>query len=237
MTKYLTTIPFSGFYESVHSMRIDDAINQHFDDHEGSGENKTPWHLDLNYSKAMNEYAKDYLDAFSKEIGIPLEYDDLESPKEYNFTTDRIFAYINEEDLIKLRDSLDTDDLEKMIADRFTSRDGFSSFYQNSLSSDGQPDYKTSWDKPVTEYDHNQIGTLLELKASNELSEDWELYAVESFYFDDLPPEASAYADYLSTSQRESCDNSESSEATNGKDFESLLEYDDWIKTKEKEVA
>lgn len=222
---YETTIPFTGFYESIHSSIIDDAIEYHFSDREGYGLHKTPWELDFNYRKAMEEYSKKYCNILSEELDIDLTYKDLESPKEYNFTTDRIFVLIKESDLIRIRESLSDEALEEYVKDKFTDRSGFISFYQNSLKDTGN-EYRRSWDRPVTEWDHNQIGTLIECYMESEHGDILGDLYVESFYFDDLPPIASQYADYLYEKQEE------------GEDFDSLMEYDEWIKTQEtSEVA
>jgi len=215
-----TTIPFQGFYETVHDMYIDDAINSNFDDREGSGANKTPWELDLNYSQAMQEYSRLYVQAFASELNIKLEYESLSSPKEYNFTTDRLFCDISESEVLRLWGTVDKEAFERHIKDKFSDRDGFISFYQNTLKDNGG--LRTAWDKDPLQWDHNQVGTLIEFIADQELPEDWEVYAVESFYFDDIPSQAREYSNWLDEQQKA------------GKDFDALPEYSEW---KEKQAA
>ena len=209
-----TTTPFQGFYESVHDMYIEDAIKSNFDDREGSGMDKTPWELDLNYSKAMQEYSRLYVQAFARELNVKLEYESTESPREYNFTTDRIFCEIPESEVLRLWDNTDKDAFDRHIKDKFSDRSGFISFYQSSLNDNDST--RTAWPQNVLEWDCNQIGTLIEFIASETLSEDWEMYAVESFYFDDIPEPARAYGNWLYEQQEE------------GKDFDDLPEYSEW---------
>jgi hypothetical protein len=225
MTTLLTTIPFQGFYESVHSMYIDDAIDSNFDDRQGSGDAKTPWELDLNYRKACVEYAKRYAYKFAQELGLKtLAFESLDSPREYNFTTDRIFCTIDLDEVKALRDSIDTETLENAVKEKFTSRDGFMSFYQNSLTDTGQE--KRTWDKPLDEWDCNQVALLIELKAEEELDNDDELYMVEGFCFDDLPSPAREYADFLYDQQE-----------NHGVEFNDLPEFDDWVKQQKPTAA
>ena len=78
------------------------------------------------------------------------------SPREYNFETDRLFIKtntltINRFFTISKNEGHET--LETQIKERFTSHSGFISSYSNRLS---------EWlDKPLTEWDHNELGTLL----------------------------------------------------------------------------
>ncbi len=87
---------------------------------------------------------------------IVLEFEELTRPRFYNFETDRIFAKLSLTDLQAMFDHLQRVDdtiLENVIADRFTSYDGFISFYSNKVE---------DWlAKPLTEWDHNELGTLL----------------------------------------------------------------------------
>src|SRR5690606_26269592 len=85
-----------------------------------------------------------------------LEFESLDSPREYNFCTDRIFCYIPLESakrLFVISAKGNHKRLKEVIRERFTSRDGFISFYSNNLE---------EWlDKPLDQWDHNEIGTLL----------------------------------------------------------------------------
>lgn len=161
--KHLTTIPFCGFYDSIHSSELDRGLEQMFSDHDtGCDVNRdlvqraydlVDWRL------VHTKYAKEYCENLAERLEIKLEFDELNSPKFYNFTTDRIFAYISTADLMALRKRVDSATLEKEVKQRFTSRDGFSSFYSNKL---------VEWPWSPKEWDHNQIGTLLEAVVEDE---------------------------------------------------------------------
>lgn len=170
MTNHEIKLPFSGFYESVHDAEIDRCIENAFD-YEGTGNPEIPedFYMKMDYSHIWPEYARLYCEWLEGKINEYLEtennplkntFKDLTSPKYYNFETDRLFAEISDQDILRLYDMTDRKILNQVIEDRFTSRSGFSSFYHNSLENEG-PDYKTTWCKPVLEWDHNQLENLL----------------------------------------------------------------------------
>ena len=171
MNKLESTIPFDGFYESFISDDIDHQIGQQiewdsdtFDLNESEQEVIEDNYLSVNRSYFYNQIAEDYtnfyIDALNERLeGFTLKatYKFFTSPREYNFSTDRIFIEIEENhaiDFIKYIIKNYKKELEKKIEDRFTSRDGFISYYKNSLD---------LWPKDYSEWDHNQIGTCFEL--------------------------------------------------------------------------
>ena len=203
----LTTIPFSGFYNSIHSDEVNQAEQNMFTDrdtgcHRNEGLEMALWRS-CNYRKVFEAYAKSYAENFGRAIGIKsMVFDELSSPKEYNFTTDRIFVQISEEDLAWLYDTCDKVKLAARAKERFTSRDGFISFYN--------PDI-TEW-VPFEFWDANQIGTLMEVVADDTLGssdgfEQWEELecvdreAVEGWISDATPNIQRLYKihDYLET--------------------------------------
>lgn len=167
------TIPFSGFYESVHDSLLDDALTQMVADDQGDVPEFTEglWeHVD--WRKVHEDYAKEYVEAFVEEFNsctglkIPMTLVVVDSPREYNFTTDRIFVNISEDSIRKMWKAVDKAELDKLIRERFTSYSGFSSFYDNSLEAWLAVEQR-GWDKKkrkikVTDWDHNQLGTLIE---------------------------------------------------------------------------
>jgi hypothetical protein len=179
----LTTIPFEGFYESRWSQEIDqqesDFIEYHTDagngeidpDYEGAYAPElrlTDWdyqailHRHTSYGDACRAIAQDYVAAFnvlaSEEIGLPLklEFESMSSPREYNFETDRLFAYIPLSVVKRLFAASKAEkhvSLCAAIKDRFTPCSGFIPHYSASLA---------EWlATPLADWDHNEIGTLL----------------------------------------------------------------------------
>ena len=163
-----TSIPFSGFYESDHNYLIEQAIEYIFEtDKDCGGSPAVPdiiYYTDKMDNKAIEiDYCKLYVMAFAEKfeditgIVLPVSFKDMTSPREYNFTTDRIFSDISLETVQALYDESAKDDHESLkskIRERFTSYDGFISSYDNDLSGD-------DWNKPLEQWDHNQIETLI----------------------------------------------------------------------------
>jgi len=170
----LVNFPFPGFYESALDRMIDDELESAFS-YDDSGNHNIPdaiyggsgieYHAD--FSAVHLEQSKQYLSAwceqFKGETGIELdyEYESYTSPKYYNYETDRLFAWVSDASIAALfARSADNnhEELSKQIEARFTSRSGFISSYPNDLE---------SWlEKPVAEWDHNELATLLDAALS-----------------------------------------------------------------------
>jgi len=139
---------FSGFYESIHDSVFDMETEYIMEDYPDK-----KWD-DFRFEYDYAEYCKNYVRAISSETEIDLEFQELISPREYNFTTDRIICFIKPKDVKKLATALNSPTLEKLVKERFTSRDGFISFYSR---------YVEEWkEKPVKEWDAVELGTLLD---------------------------------------------------------------------------
>lgn len=147
-------VPFSGFYCSFHSDLIDRTEERMFydyDEQEFYQNLADMFYSNVNYRQVFEEYAKIYVDILRDLTGLKsLTFEELSSPKEYNFSTDRIFVSISREDVAKMLVNV-RQELKTQIQELFTSRSGFISFYSNQLS---------DWPK-IDEWDHNQIGSIL----------------------------------------------------------------------------
>lgn len=87
---------------------------------------------------------------------IGATFETMDSPREYNFTTDRVYAYVPLGMLYLLFRRSRAEGhatLAAVIKERFTSRSGFISGYRNTL--------ETWLQKPLADWDHNETGTLL----------------------------------------------------------------------------
>lgn len=121
-------IPFCGFYESWHDNAIDDAIIM--DTTDDQGEVMSPllseriWN-EIDWPKVWEPYARLYTESFGEEVGIPLRFEELLSPRQYNFETNRIFA-VADSNLIRPNPKT----LQRTAKELFTSRPGFCSFYE-----------------------------------------------------------------------------------------------------------
>ena len=171
MNKLESTIPFDGFYESFISADIDHQIGQQiewdcdlYDLNQSEEEILYNNYLTVNTSYFYNQIAEDYtnfyIDALNERLkGFTLDakFKLLTSPREYNFETDRIFIEIEKNhaiDFIKYINKNFKKTLENKIKERFTSRSGFWSYYENDLD---------TWTQDYSEWDYNQIGTCFEL--------------------------------------------------------------------------
>ena len=150
----VTTIPFTGFYNEPMT------DNYNFESSEDWG--KFFLEFAKGYVQNLNEYIKD-----ETGIDLKLAFESLDSPKEYNFTTDRIFAYADPHHIRRLLNIAENGDevFRKVARERFTSRDGFISSYHVN------PD---QWTK---HWDYNQWGTLLlAAMEANLLSTEYDLF-------------------------------------------------------------
>lgn len=155
-------IPFEGLYESVIDSHVDDYILNLFD-FEGCGDTDLipeNFYMNFTYTKDMvNAIGGKYTSLFQEylkeefKIEIELKFKEVVSPREYNFTTDRLFCEISDSDIAKLAAITSEQRLKEVISIRHTSRDGFSSFYSN--------DFEEWQEKGFKEFDHNELQTLL----------------------------------------------------------------------------
>lgn len=147
----LELIGFHGFYETALGDYIEDSLNYDLENLHDSlsklrvNEFKCWWTIDnkqfmedvadvamANFIKAGNDLLSDVFKL------IPTnKHAKVSSPREYNFTTDRIFkqVVVNKEDYDKLVKFLISkkDLVKKVIEFHFTSYDGFTSFHPNTL--------------------------------------------------------------------------------------------------------
>lgn len=148
-------IPFAGFYESLHDGELEFALEQILSDDSGCAYEVLQDHgFDAVDWKAAHEaYAKKYAEAFANKFEIKgLEFEELVSPREYNFTTDRVFCKVPYDELVRLHKETPAETFKKVCEQNFTRRDGFIPFY----SSDW-----TSWGH-YEDWDHNQWMTVME---------------------------------------------------------------------------
>lgn len=139
---------FSGFYESIHDGVFDDEETQIIEDYHGHD-----WD-DFRFKYDRIGYCKNYVSAISNEIGLKMEFMELTSPREYNFSTDQISVYIDGKTLKKISSVLNSDTLKNLVKRRFTSHDGFISYYSNDIE---------EWKKKkVQDWNCVELGTLLD---------------------------------------------------------------------------
>lgn len=181
-------IPFAGFYESKFSDLLDREceswLEYAYDKWNESGEMQYPEPLRIDagwpglaellfdnadYSAGYDLIARDYVEAYDAWLAekfdlksCKMQFEEMTSPREYNFETDRLFVTMPVYILAKIRKAVGEVELAAAFKERFTSRSGFISHYANSIP-----------DKPLAECDHNEAGTIL---AAVDDFDDWEIY-------------------------------------------------------------
>lgn len=137
---FSSLIPFSGFYGSIHDSYMNDVL-----------EMRECTESDIDWVTVHEEYSKEYVKKLAEWMNISLEYEELVSPREYNFMSDRIFAKISRSDFAKILCAVRGSTLNNKVREMFTSRSGFISHYPNRISEWGR----------ISTWDHNQIGAVL----------------------------------------------------------------------------
>jgi hypothetical protein len=108
-------------------------------------------YFEVNWVRVHEEYAKAYTEAWLDLHGLKGHFVELKSPREYNFETDRIFAFVEPADIERIFHEVPIQVLDAKAAEMFTSRSGFISFYSPNVD---------SW-KCLDEWDHNQVSCLV----------------------------------------------------------------------------
>ena len=141
---------FPGFYESSLSVAMDDAIEARASD---EGLEYDDCFDKYNFKAAQLAITQKWLKNFNQKTGLNIKFHDIDSPREYNFRTDRVFGTIKKDEFQKIRDVVSFDALKKVVEDRFTSYSGFISFYPTDME---------HWMKtPTDELDHNETQTII----------------------------------------------------------------------------
>lgn len=156
-TKTSIIIPFDGLYSGTVDMLIDDEIEQYIEylKEENPDYDDYP-DYSIDRLSIAKRYAVNYKEWLESEHGIKLnpEFEEIVSPKDYNFSSDRIFCSVHPEELETLHSAfIANDNNQALVDDMFKSRSGFMSFYC---------DFVTNWkDKPLSAWDCNELSILL----------------------------------------------------------------------------
>lgn len=149
-------IPFQGFYNSIHDAELDRACESILQDDSGyCVHDALPGRLfdAIEWARVHVDYARQYALEWADAAGIKgIEFEELNCPREYNFTTDRIFVKIPAGEIERIRREIDPELFAETAREWFTSRSGFISFYSPDIESWGELD----------EWDHNQRGCMLQ---------------------------------------------------------------------------
>jgi hypothetical protein len=163
-------IPFSGFYNSEHDAAIDQVTDYLWEDLDDTL--FQTFHKNVNWQRVNGLYARDYVKWLAEALNTTLEFEELQSLGDSNFTTDRIFAKVEYGFVFKMLSEVQGKKLDEVIGERFTNRPGFISHYPNNIS---------EWPRLISEWDYNHLGTVMEAyMRDNELRDtDYAEYALE----------------------------------------------------------
>jgi hypothetical protein len=168
-------IPFPGFYESRLDATIDQALEQDHEDYE-NGEVPYVEYWEIPYYNApwayipmkelMRKMGVLYLECLSELLEFPVKFELIDSPREYNYGTDRLFAHIAQSDLIKMHEIIITDHHVKWceyVKKSCSHRSGFVSHYSDNAE---------EWGQDLEKWDHNQWYHVLKFYTANVLEVD-----------------------------------------------------------------
>lgn len=112
-------------------------------------ETRPAWRTDYDWQTGKSKRVRYAADSCG------FRFNDMTSPRYYNFQTDRLFAECSMAFVKRLwkRSAADCHrTLDMLIRERFTSYDGFASYYSPR---------RDDWPRDLAEWDHNQLETLL----------------------------------------------------------------------------
>ena len=138
---------FEGFYNSYLDLseNIEVGEGEEYSMTEEQFDNIDWNSTNENVSKFYLGYFKDELSDFFKSIGVlSLEFIKVDSPKYYNYSTDKLVCNIEIDKNVFVHElrKHDFDNWEQFLKDNFTSYDGFISFYPNTTM---------EWDELINE--------------------------------------------------------------------------------------
>ena len=136
--KKLTTfsLDFGGFYESIGSYTIQNAIALHFDDSENGGLEYHDIDQDklnnIDYNAMQDDCARQYFDLYQQKTGFNRgDYVGIESPQYYNYETDTILVEMSTAKIIDIIEECHADpEIIDYIDEQSQSYDGFHSYYK-----------------------------------------------------------------------------------------------------------
>ena len=172
---------FNGFYNTLFENVIDNAVDDQIEYY--NEQNNTSLNYDdfnFNFDSIMQEICKDAVSKIEdklNEIGIncSIIYENLISPREYNFSNDSINIEINFKKFSQVIEILEQnyDSFSKYIKEHYTSSDGFISSFSS---------YSSDWIKDLSENAENEthkVGAVF-----NFILQEIEGYKDENLYFD-----------------------------------------------------
>lgn len=124
-------IPFQGFYDSIFTAIVDDVIEDEIMEGYITAEQ------DIDYKTIYEDMAEHIFNSIVETVddeyytNFLISYEGLDSPRYYNFRTDKLKASCSEDTYKSILEEFkDNDELMEFIDEASISRDGFTSFYE-----------------------------------------------------------------------------------------------------------
>ena len=182
---------FEGFYNSYLDLseNIEVGEGEEYSMTEEQFDNIDWNSTNENVSKFYLGYFKDELSDFFKSIGVlSLEFIKVDSPKYYNYSTDKLVCNIEIDKGIFVHElrKYDFDNWEQFLKDNFTSCDGFISFYPNTT---------TEWDELINEEIEND-NIIIETLLKFYLEQNEEFYKIKENLFIEISENTFEFLEY-----------------------------------------
>lgn len=158
MRMLTAALPFAGFYGSGHDAELDYAMRAMFSNDQGDPNPGLTTRVSgsCHWPAVHRAYAKEFAESYCEEVQIrDARFASRNSPKFYNFETDRLFIEPPLEEAQRMMREASPAALDQVACERNTSRSGVISFYS--------PDWRTWGD--AANWAHNQLQTLIEAYA------------------------------------------------------------------------
>lgn len=148
-----TVTSFPGFYESGIDGLIEQEIEQEI---EQGVEEEGRQEKDFSYPAAKLAIAQGWLEYWVGETGINARFLEVDSPREYNFSTDLLVVAVNKDLLAFFLHQCRSEwakEFRELLEEKCTSRPGFASFYSNDPA---------DWNEPLDEWSSAQVAILMD---------------------------------------------------------------------------
>lgn len=123
-------INFGGFYGSIHEAQIETQFEA-YEDNIDTGANERDWtKTQINYAKKYLKKIEQFL--FNEGVETKFKFVRIESPRQYNFETDKIAVNIlkkHQKSIINFVNNNFSNELIELVKTQTTPRDGYRPFY------------------------------------------------------------------------------------------------------------
>lgn len=121
---------FGGFYGSIHEDLIDRMEESYMGDDRGNFPDDYLENSSVRWGDLKNEYCKAYVDFINEALDVKLTYKEIDSPRFYNYTTDKIICEASEADITRIIKHVNPEDLAQRVKTMTTFVDGYIPYFE-----------------------------------------------------------------------------------------------------------